>query len=182
MELEYSVSNIFERDYQMLELDRDADWKEARESYRRLVNRWHPDRFTARPREKHHAQTRFIEVTKSYNNLRSFHRDHHRLPLQDPALRDNGQSTGTPPEPTRKAGDKSSKGSNWLQDEHAFATQSDGSKPSKPRYWLWAIPVLGLIITFVLFMLLEQRIAEEQRENAIEVLRSTEPSKFLPQD
>ncbi len=173
------MSNIFERDYQMLELDRDADWKEARESYRRLVNRWHPDRFAARPREKQHAQTRFIEVTKSYNNLRSFHRDHHRLPLQDPALRDNEQSTGTPPEPTEK---KAGKSPGWLNDENAFATQADDTKPRKPRYWLWAIPVLGLIVTFVLFILLEQRIAAEQRENAIEVLRSTEPSKFLPQD
>jgi len=54
------------------------------------------------------------------------------------------------------------------------------SGPKKPRYWLWAIPVIGLLLTIALFVVLEQRIAAKQREAAIDVLRNTQPSEFMP--
>ncbi len=171
------MSNIFERDYQMLDLGRDANWQEAQENYRRLVNRWHPDRFTDRPRERQLAQSRFIDVTKSYNNLRNFHRENRRLPLQNPSFQDfsPSQSTGTPPEPTKKPG----KYGSATVEEEFFAQQ--GEKPSKKRpYWLWVIPLIGLFGVVLLFLELEKRVAEQTRENAIEVLRSTEPSEFMP--
>jgi len=172
------VSNIFERDYQMLELSREAGWAEARQSYRRLVNRWHPDRFASRPREKHLAQSRFIEVTKSYNNLRAFHREHHRLPLQDPKLRTRPQNSGTPPEPPVKPGNKAS----TQTDEEFFSPEPGVTRQASPikRYWLFAIPIVGIIAVLTLFIVLEKRIAKQQRQNAIEVLRSTEPSEFMP--
>jgi len=171
------VSNIFERDYQMLELDRDASWADARVSYKRLVNRWHPDRFNSRPREKQHAQERFIEVTKSYNNLRTFHRDHSRLPLQNPALRDTPQSTGTPPEPSRT----SSKFGSLRVEDTAGGTKLDAKKRQKRPLWIFVVPLVALAIAVILiFVVLEKRIAEQQREAAIEVLNNTKPSEFLP--
>jgi len=170
------VSNIFERDYQMLELDRDASWADARINYKRLVNRWHPDRFNSRPREKQHAQGRFIEVTKSYNNLRTFHRDHSRLPLQNPALRDSPQSTGTPPEPNVRSGGF---GSPSVED-----TVGSINKPATKRkmlpLWCYVVPLAALAIgVIVIFVVLEKRTAAKQREAAIEVLNRTTPSEFL---
>ena len=170
------MSNIFERDYQMLELGRDSDWTEARQSYRRLVNRWHPDRFSTRPREKQLAQSRFIEVTKAYNNLRAFHREHDRLPLQDPKQSNQQKSRGTPPEPAVRPG----KPDNSSLDDALFRVETPKRKPTDRRYWLLVIPVVAIIAILTLFIVLEKRIAQQQRENAIEVLRSTEPSDFLP--
>lgn len=160
----------------MLELDRDASWADARISYKRLVNRWHPDRFNSRPREKQHAQGRFIEVTKSYNNLRAFHRLHSRLPLQDSSLRDVPQSTGTPPEPAKRP---AAYGSARVEDTlnspgHVARTVK------KPKMWLYIIPfVIVLIVVAAVFVGLEKRLAAKQRAAAIEVLNQTKPSEFL---
>lgn len=174
------MSNIFERDYQMLELGRDAAWADVRLSYRRLVNRWHPDRFSTRPREKQLAQSRFIEVTKAYNNLRAFHREHSRLPLQDPKLRTESQTqtAGTPPEPPVKSGKLNTAKLN----EDLFTTDTSQRKPAKPRYWLLAIPVVAIIGVLALFVILENRLEQQRRDKAIEVLRSTQPSDFMPKN
>jgi len=151
------VSNIFERDYQMLELDRDASWADARHNYKRLVNRWHPDRFAARPREKQHAQGRFIEVTKSYNNLRTFHRQHSRLPLQNPKF-------GAP------------------RVEDTMGSMRNAKTGGKKRpMWFFVVPLVCLAIgTISVFIVLEKRIAAQNREAAIEVLNNAKPSEFLP--
>lgn len=171
------MSNIFERDYQMLELDRDASWADARHNYKRLVNRWHPDRFAARPREKQHAQGRFIEVTKSYNNLRTFHRQHSRLPLQNPALRDTPQSTGTPPEPARGA---AKFGAPRVEDTMGSMRNAKTGGKKRPM-WFFVVPLVCLAIgTISVFIVLEKRIAAQNREAAIEVLNNAKPSEFLP--
>lgn len=171
------MSNIFERDYQMLELDREASWADARHNYKRLVNRWHPDRFAARPREKQHAQGRFIEVTKSYNNLRAFHRQHSRLPLQNPALRDTPQSTGTPPEPSKGP---AKYGAPRVEDTDTGIMNVETESKKRPM-WVFLVPLAALIIgVFLVFIVLENRIAAQNREAAIKVLNNTKPSEFLP--
>lgn len=176
------MSNIFERDYQMLELGREADWDEARESYRRLVNRWHPDRFASRPRERQHAQVRFIEVTKSYKNLREYHRSNGRLPLQDPALRDTQQSAGTPPEPTLRSNGHASRGASVANEAGLFAENNRLTSPKKSKLniGLWSMAVIALVATISLFVVLEKRVSEKVRQDGIDVLRETEPSEFLP--
>lgn len=47
--------------YRVLELDRDASMEQVRESYKRLLRKYHPDRFAGRP-EKQRAAT---EVTQA---------------------------------------------------------------------------------------------------------------------
>jgi len=170
------MSDIFERDYQMLELDRDASWHDARTSYKRLVNRWHPDRFASRPREKQHAQTRFIEITKSYDNLRGFHRDYQRLPLQNPALQDKKPNNPTSNPRIKRPGQRKEQD----VEEFIFATSSNVVKNPQFKYWLIAIPVVGLLITLSVFVVLERRLAQQQRAAAIDVLRETQPSEFMP--
>jgi len=156
------MSNIFERDYQMLELDRDAGWRDARESYRRLVNRWHPDRFAARPRERHHAQSRFI------------------LPLQKASDADVVKNTQSTTKPSSSKTNKPTTHQSVELNDNGFAVAPTKQRSALSRYWLWAIPVIGLVLTFSVFIMLERRIAERQRDAAISVLRNTEPSKFLP--
>ena len=75
----------FRPDYTILELDDRADWKTTRAQYRRLVHLWHPDRYAKRPRELEHAQQQFILLTKSYDNLKNFHRSYGRLPFEPSA-------------------------------------------------------------------------------------------------
>ncbi|MFK7893672.1 MAG: DnaJ domain-containing protein [Granulosicoccus sp.] len=71
-------------DYATLQIDSKSDWKTVRASYRQLVNRWHPDKFPANSREKHHAQQQFIDLTRSYTSLRNYYRKTGQLPLQEP--------------------------------------------------------------------------------------------------
>lgn len=72
----------YQKDYELLELNSFSDWHQARDNYRRLVHVWHPDKYIDRPEESPHAQNQFIELSRAFNNLRSFYRKNHRLPFQ----------------------------------------------------------------------------------------------------
>ena len=104
------MTHDFRQDYEALELDDRADWTTARASYRRQVNLWHPDRYAQRPRERVHAQQRFIQLTCAFDSLRNFHRANHRLPFEPirttrtppAAPRPDRPPPGPPTGPTRR--------------------------------------------------------------------------------
>ncbi|GEM_PF-924491 len=57
--------------YRTLEVDRGTEFKEIRRSYRRLLAKYHPDRFATEP-EKHRAATEVAQkVTTAYNGLKT---------------------------------------------------------------------------------------------------------------
>ena len=76
------MNQEFRESYEDLGLDGEADWPTIQATYRRLVNKWHPDRHQHSNTDKTHAQQEFIRVTRAFNDLRDFYREYHRLPLQ----------------------------------------------------------------------------------------------------
>jgi len=123
-----------------------------------------------------HAQTRFIEVTKAYNNLRGFYRKHQPLPLQNPALQD----ATTANIHASQVSKRTAKHKVHNVDELIFEPSSNVVKNPHFKYWMLAIPAVGLFVTIAMFVVLERRLAEKQRAAAIDVLRSTTPSEFMP--
>jgi hypothetical protein len=62
----------------------DTDWKTLRANYRRLIGRWHPDRFLADASRKEIAEERCRQITLAYQALRKYRREHGVLPLAVP--------------------------------------------------------------------------------------------------
>ena len=78
-----SLQTEFKQHYKTLGLPPDADWQQVQASYRQLLIRWHPDRHRHNSTLHEHATQHFIGLTTAFNELRSFQRQHNRLPLQD---------------------------------------------------------------------------------------------------
>jgi len=170
------VANTFRRDYEQLEIDDVADWATARGSYQRLVNIWHPDRYAQRPRERIHAQQRFIELTKSFNNLRTFYRAHNRLPYQRIQTQ---QSSQPKPAQTVRSARATVEESSLLRPRKESAI--DDETLSNRRRLLWVLPgILMMLCTLGLLVVMDHNEKVRNIENAKEVLRNTEPSEFLP--
>lgn len=180
------MSSSYRPDYAELELPEEADWPAARATYRRLVNRWHPDRYAEKPRERAHAQARFIRITRSFDRLRQYHREHERLPFQtvtidDPdTLQARRRSEAVADERRRDA----------LSDAVSPAQAVSGFEPrssrqaakSRPRRSLLfgGLAVLLLIGTLVVVLVLDQNQSRRAFEAGREALRATPPSEFMP--
>lgn len=67
--------------YVTLGVTPDTDWQTLRANYRRLIGRWHPDRFSADPTRKEIAEERCKRITLAYQALANYRREHGVLPL-----------------------------------------------------------------------------------------------------
>jgi hypothetical protein len=67
--------------YTTLGVTPDTDWKTLRANYRRLIGRWHPDRFLADATRKELAEEHCRQITLAYQALRKYRREHGVLPL-----------------------------------------------------------------------------------------------------
>ena len=81
-------------------LDPDGGWEDVHAQYRRLVQRWHPDRHP--PETRAEAQAEFIEIVAAFKGLRRHYGEHGRLPRRDPpapALSSDPAATDPGPAP-----------------------------------------------------------------------------------
>jgi len=182
MNAEEKPSEIFKRDYEMLDLHDRADWKTARASYRRLVHLWHPDRYTQRPREKAHAQQQFIELTKSYNSLRSFHRTHQRLPFE--AVKRQA-STQTKPANLHKGPQTRTKVDNFEKgllngDGKSRTKKRKTKKNNGTKIWMFVALAMMMIATIAVSLVLDLNANKANIEKGKEVLRQAPASEFMP--
>ena len=174
----------FARHYEHLELDDRADWNTAKEKYRTLVNRWHPDRFAQRPREQIRAQQQFIDVTKSYKALRNFYRTNNRMPFQ--SARVTGQKHSVNPAHEHGAdhpGDDvlpSTRENGILgRDKTEDALAAD--KPRRLRNILLITAVCSMMFGTILFFLIIDRKANQAvMEKGREIVKDAPESEFLP--
>ncbi len=81
----------------VLELRENLTWDLVQSQYRKLVQRWHPDRHAGTDHEA--AQAHFIAVNSAYNLLRQHYRKTGQLPKHN-AKTHNGPLLGTRSEPT----------------------------------------------------------------------------------
>jgi len=73
--------------YATLGVTSETDWKALRARYRRLVRKWHPDRFSNEADGKRLAEERTKEITTAYQALEQYRREFGVLPpmQRDPA-------------------------------------------------------------------------------------------------
>jgi DnaJ-class molecular chaperone len=179
----------FKRDYEQLELDDRADWNQARAHYRRLVHLWHPDKYTQRPREKNHAQQQFISLTKSYDTLRAFHRQHGRLPFEPMATASDNSTS--PRSASQKSKQSHRYNANTESDADALAegilgranrvTAASNVNEDKGSKAVWVLLGLTLLLgTIVTFAILDKNASERIMEEGREAIREAPPSEFMP--
>lgn len=168
--------------YELLELDDRANWDAARANYRRLVHLWHPDKFTNRPRERAHAQQHFIDLTKSYNELRDFYRKNQRLPFQSmSAAHDAEQAT----QPEEKFGKEFNPESQTLDSSVLSRTPSQRNqsrgKSGRTGKVIWLM--LGIFVLFATvagFLVLDRKANQAIAEKGREVVKEAPESEFMP--
>ena len=87
--------------YQKLGLRPECGWKELQSGYRRLVQKWHPDRYQQHPDQQHVAAHRMLEINEAYGILAQYYRQHGQLPFEPPRRRFAQTETGPafPPGP-----------------------------------------------------------------------------------
>jgi len=117
--------------YATLEATPDTKWETLRANYRRLIGRWHPDRFSDDPTLRGVAEERSKQITFAYQTLDKYRRDHGLLPPIEPA----GRS-----EATRRPAQKGAPGF----DRSGFDVRAETSKTGasvrefakrEPRWW-----------------------------------------------
>ncbi|MBX2883597.1 MAG: J domain-containing protein [Granulosicoccus sp.] len=171
--------------YELLELDDKSDWEDARSCYRRMVHLWHPDKFSNRPRERAHAQQRFIALTKSYHALRSFYRIHGHLPFErvsavnNPADAINQRPQGGRPAEWRKGKSTDSERfqAGLLADRGKIGAKLSPGKRSTYR-WL-ASGTLVILATITFFIVLDSRSNKARLEAGREIVKEHPESEFL---
>ena len=174
----------FARHYEHLQLDDKADWNTAREKYRSLVNLWHPDRFSQRPREQIHAQQQFIDVTKSYKALRSFYKTNARMPFQSARVTSQKQTEKTDHiHDARHLGDDvipSTEGAGILgrdKPKNGLAAV----KPHRLRTILLTTAVCAMMLgTILFFLILDRKANQAVVEKGREIVKEAPESEFLP--
>ncbi len=166
----------FQQNYQLLELTPADNWETASKNYRRLVNVWHPDRFTDRPRERIHAQQQFIELTKAFNNLRTFYRKNHRLPYEQIK-----QAIADSPEPASHQ--RVSPADKTVFEKGILNKRKPSLLKRKSRFLkplLWGLPVGATIAAGMLvFVIVDRNAKLNTIEEAKRVLRNAEPSEYM---
>jgi hypothetical protein len=70
--------------YAILGVRPDTDWGTLRANYRRLIGRWHPDRFSGDTVRREMAEERSKQITLAYRALEKYRRDNGVLPPTNP--------------------------------------------------------------------------------------------------
>ena len=166
----------FEQEYQLLELEPSANWKGAQDNYRRLVHVWHPDRYAQRPRERIHAQQQFIELTKAFNNLRTFYRENQRLPFEQ--IKQAIADSPVPPTHQQIQPKDAAVLESSILNKRKPSTQSLKPNPFKPL--LWIVPSIATIVVGVaVFVVIDRNAKLNTIEEAKRVLRNVQPSEYM---
>ena len=179
--MEESDNSPFSKHYKNLDLGNRATWDEVRTNYRRLVQQWHPDRFENRPRERANAQQNFINVTKAYKALRTFHRINNRLPFQSAHVANSDDATPvdeTTARPTSR--EPLSLDENLLKRDPSMR-QNNSALKRKTRAIGWGLAACTLILCTIGFFLVQDRKANQAiAEQGREIMKQTPPSEFMP--
>ena len=69
-----TVSALLRRDYANLEVDPGAPFEEVRRAHRRMIRRYHPDRFGTDPEKQRLATQISQRLNDSFRRIRDFHR------------------------------------------------------------------------------------------------------------
>jgi DnaJ-like protein len=89
--------NDYSRHYAILGVTRETDWKGLRARYKRLIGRWHPDRFPTDALGRELAEEQSKQISIAYQALEHYYRDYGVLPPMEPA-KTSGEARVTSPD------------------------------------------------------------------------------------
>ena len=67
--------------YKILMTNSGCSWNELRSNYKKLIQKWHPDRFDSEPEKKAAADEKIKYINIAYNELSTYYRKHGELPV-----------------------------------------------------------------------------------------------------
>lgn len=129
----------FQRCYELLGMQPGCTWDELQSSYRRLVQKWHPDRYEQHPEQQQIAALRMQEFNEAFSILSEFRRQYGYLPIQMPAETPPPRAeTPTEPRPEpqteHRPQNRVHKPAHDIPDSPAWQTPGPMSaKPRKPK-------------------------------------------------
>ena len=174
----------FKADYRTLKLKQNADWATARNHYRKLVHKWHPDKYSDRPTELENAQKQFIALSKSYNRLKEFHSRNKRLPFEN-----SPPETPRPDATLNVDSDNPSMRSNVDPNNMDLGTLSRDKSRIDPRLDKKSsvAKILSLIVasvvvvgTIMLFFILDQKANQKNMARGRQAIKEAPQSEFTP--
>jgi len=68
-------SYSFKDCYNILNLTPDTSWYEIRRAYKKLIQKWHPDRYEANSKEKSAADTKIKAINIAYDQIHQYYRN-----------------------------------------------------------------------------------------------------------
>jgi len=137
--------------YRILSLAPDCSRDDLRKSYKRLIQKWHPDRFTDGSKEKSAADDKIKIINIAYNQLQSYYRKTGELPKpesqkQQTKKKQTEKHSATQPAPPKKeTNQQSRKASSQTRQQHDTAATSRPARTSTARR-----PVFTGIMTLML--------------------------------
>lgn len=69
--------------YKVLNVRPECTWAELRSAYRKLIQKWHPDRFEDGSKEKIAAENKIKSLNIAYKHIQNYYRQKGKLPLVD---------------------------------------------------------------------------------------------------
>jgi len=92
--------------YIILNQNHGCSWNELRTSYKKQIQKWHPDRFKGNTSEKAAAEVRIKSINIAYNQIHKYYKKHQYLPQietvqQTKPVTDKPKTTSQPLKPTK---------------------------------------------------------------------------------
>lgn len=170
----------FKKHYDILEVHDRVDWPTLQNTYRKLVNQWHPDRCRhtlgkqgEQTPDEQSAELRFIELTKSYNALRDYYRENHKLPnikksykYHEPELVDTVYM------------DVDEKADHWNSGRQKSREEKAIDKNTLRKLGLAGATILLLVFSLGVLVALDSNAKSKAIERARSVISASEPSPF----
>lgn len=139
------VMTNYKKSYSILGVFQDDDWETVRNAYKRLIRRWHPDRFQD-PDQRKIAEAKCKEINIAYQMLDEYYRQAGTLPPEYPVMHESPPSmddavsehTHTPATESTKV--------DPFQDAHVH-----GREPAGRNYTTILIIIAAIAIGYITF-------------------------------
>lgn len=70
----------FQECYKILNVTDKNNWNEVRKAYKKLIQKWHPDKFTENTQKREAADEKIKQINSAYNQLNTYYKQYGELP------------------------------------------------------------------------------------------------------
>ncbi len=139
----------FSECYRILGLTPGCQWNEVQASYRRLVQKWHPDRYPPQSEAQTEAGQRMQELNKAYTALSDYYRSQGKLPFETRAQDSTTAAQATAPSSRPDSRDPAADG----RSQHAY--QAPIQRPAREgvsTFSAWIAMALFAVIGYYVYL------------------------------